>query len=173
VTDKVAEGGKKAAAVVNEPRGKAADALDSGADAVDHEGAQLPKPLNEYATDVKQGLSAAADYVRTHDAREMAGDAANSVSQYPIASLVLIGAVVIGGGLLIATALAQGDAEETSDAETAPSNSLLAVASNGLGPKASETVTRMRDAAFSLALTKAVDSIEDMFPGFREHFDKA
>ena len=50
---------------------------------------------------------------------------------------------------------------------------LFATASDGLGPKATDTVNRIRNAAFSMALAKTVDTIEEMFPGFREHFEKA
>jgi hypothetical protein len=177
VKGKVAEGGRKGAELVNEQRGNAAGALETAADAVERQGEQLPKPLNEYASDVKDGLTAAADYVRKHDAGEMADDAAKTISEYPMASLLLIGAAVVGGGFLIASLVAPRDGRERSGRETsgeaAASRSLLATASSGLGPKASETATRMRDAAFNMALTKAVDYIEEMFPGFREHFAKA
>ena len=98
-----------------------------------------------------QGLSAAATYVRKHDAGEMADDAMDTFRAYPVASLLVIGAAVVGGGILIASLLAQGDGEAKGG--NAEPSGLFAAASNGLGPKASETVTRMRDAAFALALT--------------------
>jgi hypothetical protein len=171
VTEQVTNGARRAVDAVNEQRGKAAQAIDTAAEAVDRQGERLPKPVNEYATDVKDGLHTAADYVREHDASEMAGDAVETVKAYPVISLLLVGAVVIGGGVLIASLLSQEEGDH-SDANDAQSKSLFAAASHGLGPKASETVTRMRDAAFNMALTKAVDTMEDLFPGFREHFEK-
>jgi GH25 family lysozyme M1 (1,4-beta-N-acetylmuramidase) len=31
---------------------------------------------------------------------------------------------------------------------------------------------RVRDAAISFALTKAIDTVDDMFPGFRDHYER-
>ena len=157
----------KAADAVNAQREQAADAIDTAAEAVDRQGKKLPKPLNEYAGDVKEGLGTAADYVRDHDVRDMADQAVRNAKDYPIASLLVLGAVVLGGGLLVASIVRH---ENDSSSGGQP---YLAAASNGLGPRATETVTRIRDAAFSMALKKAIDTIEEMFPGFREHFDKA
>jgi hypothetical protein len=48
----------------------------------------------------------------------------------------------------------------------------LASAASGLGPKATETVGRIRDAAFSFALDRAIDTVDELFPGFREHYER-
>jgi hypothetical protein len=155
----------KAVDAADAKRGQAADALDTAAGTVDEQGRDLPKPLSEYAGDVKDGLETAADYVRSHDVREMAGQAAKTANELPVASLLILSAVVLGGGLLVASMVRNDD--------DSGGRAYFSAASTGLGPKASATVTRIRDAAFSMALTKAIDTIEDMFPGFREHFDKA
>lgn len=170
VSEKAAEAGRTVSHAVNEQRRNVAQALDSASDAVDRRGQQLPKPLDQYADHVKDGLSGAATYVRKNDAGDMAEDALDTVREHPIPSLLVLGAVVVGGGLLIASLLAEGDG----DADNADgTKSLLSAAANGLGPKANATIIRMRDAAFNMALTKAVDAVEEMFPGFREHFEKA
>jgi len=41
-----------------------------------------------------------------------------------------------------------------------------------LGPRATETLGRIRDAAFGFALDRAVDKVDGMFPGFREHYER-
>jgi hypothetical protein len=157
----------KAADAADAKREQAADAIDTAAEAVDQKGKELPKPLNEYAGDVKHGLGTAADFVRDHDVQDMADQAVKTAKDYPVASLLLLGAVILGGGLLVAS-IVRNDNDSSSAGQP-----YLATASNGLGPKATETVTRIRDAAFSMALKKAIDTIEEMFPGFRAHFDKA
>jgi len=116
----------------------------------------------------KERLAAVADYVRDHDARAMADDAIHTARQYPFASLFIAGAVVVGGGLLVARLM-----HDSSGREGPRGRSLYETMSQGWGPKTTETVTRLRDAVFSVALLKAVDALEDAVPGFREHFDKA
>ena len=116
----------------------------------------------------KERLAAAADYVREHDARAMADDAIHTARQYPLASLFIAGAVVVGGGLVVARLL-----HSNSGPEGPRGQSLYETMSQGWGPKTTETVTRLRDAVFSVALFKAVVALEDALPGFREHFDKA
>jgi hypothetical protein len=49
----------------------------------------------------------------------------------------------------------------------------FAAATSGMGPKVTETLSRMRDAAFSFALAKALETVDEMFPGFREHYVRA
>jgi len=149
-------------------RGHVANALDSAADLVDREGKRLPAPLAEYADEGKERLTAAADYVRDHDGRQMARDAVGTVKEFPIASLLIAGSVVVGGGLLIARLLRNEGASDGSRAQ-----SLFGALSEGWGPKTTETVTRLKDAVFAVALMKAVDALEDSFPGFREHFERA
>jgi len=49
----------------------------------------------------------------------------------------------------------------------------LASAAHGLGAKGTEVLARFRDAAVAFAFAKAADTVEELFPGFREHFDNA
>ena len=90
-------------------------------------------------------------------------------SQHPVASLLVLGAVVIGGGLLVAMLRDHG-AEDGLGEFRGPRR--LAVVS-GMSPKVIQTVSRVRDAAFSFALAKAVDTVDEIFPGFREHYERA
>jgi hypothetical protein len=90
-------------------------------------------------------------------------------SQYPVASWLVLGAVVIGGGLLVAAMLRDHGAEDGLGEFRGPRR-LAAV--SGMSPKVIETVSRVRDAAFSLALAKAVDTVDEIFPGFREHYER-
>jgi len=169
VNEKAADAGRTVSNAVNEQRRNAAQGLDTASDAVNRNAQQLPKPFDQYANDVKDGLSGAASYVRQHDAGDMAEDALDTVRDHPFPSLLVLGAVIVGGGILIASLVSEG-AGETDNAHGA--KSLLTAAANGLGPKATATIIRMRDAAFNMALTKAVDAVEEMFPGFREHFEQ-
>jgi hypothetical protein len=89
-------------------------------------------------------------------------------SQYPVASWLVLGAVVIGGGLLVAMLRDHG--AEDGLGEFRGPRRLAAV--SGMSPKVIETVSRVRDAAFSLALAKAVDTVDEIFPGFREHYER-
>ena len=90
-------------------------------------------------------------------------------SQYPVASWLVLGAVVIGGGLLVAAMLRDHGAEDGLGEFRGPRR--LAVVS-GMSPKVIQTVSRVRDAAFSFALAKAVDTVDEIFPGFREHYER-
>jgi hypothetical protein len=90
-------------------------------------------------------------------------------SQYPVASWLVLGAVVIGGGLLVAMLRDHG--AEDGLGEFRGPRRLAAV--SAMSPKVIETVSRVRDAAFSFALAKAVDTVDEIFPGFREHYERA
>jgi hypothetical protein len=81
-----------------------------------------------------------------------------------------MGAVVVGGGMLIAAVLKGDGAARASGRSRGVMG--LAAASRGLGPKATETLSRIRDAAFSFVFDKAVDTVNEMFPGFREHYER-
>ena len=118
----------KAAEAADTKREQAADAIDTAAEAVDRQGKKLPKPVNQYAGGVKDGLETAADYVRDHDVREMADQAVKTAKDYPIASLLVLGAVVLGGGLLVA-----GMARNENDSSSGPA--VLRDGLERLGPK--------------------------------------
>lgn len=90
---------------------------------------------------------------------------------FPLAPLLVLGAVVIGGGILV-TAMLRDKAPEDGLGEFRRPRR-LSTAMSGMGPRVSETLSRMRDAAFSFALAKAIDTVDDMFPGFRDHYDRA
>lgn len=91
-------------------------------------------------------------------------------THYPVAALLVLG-VVIGGGILVA-AMARGDGRKNGLGEfSGPGR--FAAAVGGMSPKVIETFSRVRDAAFSFALDKAVDTVDEIFPGFREHYERA
>jgi hypothetical protein len=103
------------------------------------------------------------------DADEMGRDVMRAAATYPMTSLLVLSVVVIGGGMLVA-AMLRDDAAETSGRPGRPMR--LASAMSGLGPKGTETLSRIRDAAFSFAFDKAIDHVDVMFPGFREHYER-
>jgi hypothetical protein len=111
----------------------------------------------------------------TDQVENIGGNSAKGVddareSQYPVASLLVLGAVVIGGGLLVAAMLRDRGSDDGLGEFRKPRR--FAAAVTGMGPRVAETVSRIRDAAFSFALAKAIDTVDDMFPGFRDHYER-
>ncbi len=92
-------------------------------------------------------------------------------SPFPVASLLVLGAVVIGGSFLVAAMLRDHGREDGLGEFRRPRR--LAAAVSGMGPRVTDTLSRMRDAAFSFALAKAIDTVDEMFPGFRDHYERA
>jgi hypothetical protein len=92
-------------------------------------------------------------------------------SPFPVASLLVLGAVVIGGSFLVAAMLRDDEREDGLGEFRGPRR--LAAAMSGMGPRVTDTLSRMRDAAFSFALAKAIDTVDEMFPGFRDHYERA
>ena len=113
---------------------------------------------------VRERVAEAAD-----DAEDVGRDVMRAATAYPVASLLVLSAVVIGGSMLVA-AMLQDD--ERGDFRGSPRLTRLASAVSGLGPKATDILNRIRDAAFSFALDRAVDKVDGMFPGFREHYER-
>ena len=91
---------------------------------------------------------------------------------FRVAPLLVLGAVVIGGGILVA-AMLRHDGPEDGLGEFSRPRRLSAAVRSGMGPRVAETLSRVRDAAISFALTKAIDTVDDMFPGFRDHYDRS
>ncbi|HEY9462356.1 MAG TPA: hypothetical protein VIR54_04665 [Vicinamibacterales bacterium] len=89
---------------------------------------------------------------------------------FPLTSVLVLGAVVIGGGILVASMLRDDARKEGLGEFHRPSR--LASAVTGMGPRVTEALSRVRDAAISFALTKAIDTVDDMFPGFRDHYER-
>ena len=162
---------KKAGDAVDAKREKVADAIDDAANTVGEQGKKGARPVREYAETAKDKMGDAADYIRDTDAREMGRDAMNFARGYPVASLLILGAVVIGGSMLVASLLEDERAEIASGQAHRAMG--LSSAVKGLGPKGTETLTRVRDAAFGFALAKAVEAADELWPGFREHYEKA
>ena len=128
-------------------------------------GNRVPEPAKRSRA-AKGKLNEAADYVRDHDVEDMGRDAMDAASAHPVASLLVLSAVVIGGSLLVA-AMLRDDGPDSGESHRPRG---LASAATGLGPKGTETLTRIRDAAMSFALAKAVDAADEIWPGFREHY---
>jgi ElaB/YqjD/DUF883 family membrane-anchored ribosome-binding protein len=152
---------------LNRERERTADALDDAAEGVDRQKDNLSGRLDDYADSVKSAMGSTADYVRHNNARQMADDAATLVSDHPVASLLILGAIVAGGGLLLAGVM--GGQNESS----ASSGHLHARSSTVWGPKTAAVVSQFRDALFSLAVARTVQTVDEMFPGFKQHFEKA
>jgi len=161
---------KSAAHAVDDKKGQAADRLDEAADAVGEHGKGAPEPAPRYARATQEKLHEAADYVRDTDARQMGRDAMDTATSHPVASLLIVSAVVIGGSFLLAAVLRNEEADSQVGARRKAMG--LASAANGLGPKGIETLTKIRDAAFSFAMARAVDTAEQLFPGFRAHYER-
>jgi hypothetical protein len=161
----------KVAAGVDAKREQAAGAMDAAADRIGETGERAPEPARRYSRAAKDKLHQTADYVRDHDVEDMERDAAHAVREHAIGTLLVLGVVVVGGAILVAKML-EGEQPE-SYAEDSPRPMSLKSAASGLGPKGTETLTRIRDAAFSFVMAKAVEAADQAFPGFREHFDRA
>jgi hypothetical protein len=149
-------------------RKEGATVLDRAAHAIGDQAKRLPGALGEYADTAKEGITDAADYVRHTDAKDMMDDAVGTAKAHPITSILVLGAVVVGGGLLLANAMGKDSQSGESNGE-----SLFAKLSNGWGPEITDKVTHFRDSLFNFAITGVVDNLEQIVPGFRDHFDKA
>ena len=165
-----ASGAKSVADAVDDKKGNAADRIDDAADAVGEKGESAPAAAAPYARAAEERLHDAADYVRDTDARQMGRDAMDAATAHPVASLLLLSAVVIGGSFVVAALLKDGGPEGKAPDGRRPMG--LASAAHGLGPKGTETLMRIRDAAFGFALARAVDTAEQLFPGFRDHYER-
>lgn len=161
----------KVAAGVDAKREQAAEAIEGAADSIGEAGEHAPEPARRYSRAAKDKLHQTADYLRSYDVEDMERDAADAVREHAIGTLLVLGVVVVGGAILVAKVLDNERPE--SQAEDEPRSMGLKSAASGLGPKGTETLTRIRDAAFSFVLAKAVEAADQAFPGFREHFDKA
>ena len=130
---------------------------------------KVAESAKRYSSAAKDKLQDVADYVHDTDAEDMGRDLMHATTAHPVASLLVLGAVVIGGGILVAAMLHDDRANGSGESRGVMR---LASAAGGMGPRATETLSRIRDAAFSFALAKAVDTVDGMFPGFREHYER-
>ena len=106
----------------------------------------------------------------TADAADLGRELMGVAKAYPVVSLIVMGTVVVGGSLLVSRILQHGEPDDASGQSHRVMS--LASASSGLGSKGAETLGRIRDAVFSFVFAKAVDTVEDLFPGFREHYER-
>jgi hypothetical protein len=155
---------------IDSARERVADAADDAADTMGEKRKTASELARRYSRTAKDKLNDVADYVRDHDAEDMGRDVMRAATTYPVASLLVLSAVVIGGSLLVASMLHDDGSADSSRQSRRPMR--LASAVSGLGPRGTETLSRIRDAAFGFALHKAVDRLDGMFPGFREHYER-
>lgn len=155
----------------NAAREQVANSLDAAADGLDQKSKSAPDTAKRYARKAQDTLHGAAGYVRENDVRQMGQDAADTARANPLTSLFVLSAVVVGGGIVVA-ALVRNSGRPGFSQET-PRVVGLSSSATGIGRKGTETLSRIRDAAFSLALSKAVQAVDDIFPGFREHYERA
>jgi len=96
VTGKASELGQKAANTIDANRGSAAGSLDDAATALHDRVSSLPggEKVAHLANETADKLGATAQYVRTHDTKEMMADVEAFVKSHPGQSL--IAAAVIG-----------------------------------------------------------------------------
>jgi hypothetical protein len=161
-------GGKSAGDADNGKPGRGSKAVEDASEMVGDKSESAPHPDKRYSRAVNDKLHDAADYVHGTDVQEMGRDAINAAKAYPLASLLVLGAVVIGGSILVATLF-----DDDLHSDWSRKSLGLSSAASGLGPKGKENVIRIRDAAFGFALAKAVEMADNMWPGFKEHYDKA
>src|SRR5688572_8542347 len=154
---------------IDSVRERVADAADDAADAVGEKRKSASELARQYSRNAKDKLDDVADYVRENDAADMGRDMMRAATAYPVASLLVLSAVVIGGSLFVAAMLQDRRSVDASGESRRP---IRLAAVSGLGPRASETLGRLRDAAFGFALDKAVAKVDGMFPGFREHYER-
>jgi hypothetical protein len=170
VEDYAAGAAKNVGDALDAGREQLADATDDAADTMDEKRKSAPGTATRYSRYAKDKLHDAAEYVRDHDAEDMGRDVMRAATTYPVASLLVLSAVVIGGSMLVATMLRDNGHADSSGPSRRPMR--LASAVSGLGPRGTETLSRIRDAAVNFALDKAVDRVDGMFPGFREHYER-
>jgi len=163
--------GKSAGTPLDQTKGRAADVLDAAADTVGESGKKAPEPGKRYARAANERLHDTADYIRDTDPAQMGRDAMHAARAYPVVTLLALSAVVIGGSMVVAAMLKDTDSAHRAEGAGRRPRGLASVAS-GLGPEGVQTLTRVRDAAVKFVLTKAVDTVDEMFPGFRTHYDE-
>jgi hypothetical protein len=168
--DNAVSGAKRPGDGSTPSRNKASDVRQTAPETAGNEGQTRPPAADRAADAISQRVAGAASYVRDHDPSEVVDDAVRAAEEYPVAALLILTGVVIGGSLLAAHMLRPG---ETTKADASRARSVFAAASGSLGSQTSQTVTRIRDAVISMALMKAVDAIAEKFPEFRGHFEKA
>jgi len=142
---------------------------DDAADTMGEKSNSASETAKRYSRNATDKLNDVAEYVRDTDAEDIGRDVVHAATAHPVASLLVLSAVVIGGSMLVA-ALLQDDGADTSMGSRRPAR--LASAASGLGPRGAETLSRIRDAAFSFVFDKAVDKVDGIFPGFREHYER-
>ena len=169
--------GKNLSESTGAAREQVAESLDSAADSLGQTGNSAPEPAKRYSKKAQDKLHGAADYVRDTDVRQMGKDAADAATTHPLASLLVLSAVVLGGGMVVAALVRQSGrssfAHDSNFSQEGSRTMGLTSSATGIGRKGTETLSRIRDAAFSLALAKAVEAVDDIFPGFREHYERA
>ena len=117
------------------------------------------------AQTVNERVREATAYLRDHDIDDVVRDAVAVVRDNPLVVLLVFGGVILGGAAVIAS-LRQGGTESRE-------GSGMGTAHRVMGAKTHESLGRMREAAFSFALAKVIDSIDSNFPGFRDHFERS
>lgn len=150
----------------SEKQSRAMDAAPAS-DRIDDPSAAPPEEDRHATADTDDGadrLHQATAYLRDHDVDDVVRDAMAIVRDNPLVVLLVFGGVVLGGAAVVAS-LRQGGSGSSEGGMSTPRNLIDA--------KTYETLGRMRQAAFSFALAKVVDSIDHNFPGFREHFEKS
>jgi ABC-type transporter Mla subunit MlaD len=170
VKDFAAGAAKSVGDALDSGREQVANAMDDAADTMGEERKNAPESAKRYSRNAKDKLHDVADYVRDNDAEDMGRDVMRAATAYPVASLLALSAVVIGGSMLVAAMLQDDGPADASGESRRPMR--LASAVSGLGPRGTETLSRIRDAAFGFALDKAVDRVDAMFPGFRERYER-
>jgi hypothetical protein len=151
-------------AAVDATRAETVDTLDGSVKAIDRQTDRLAKPLDDYADSVRDGAAVSARYVRRNDPRDMAADVAGRVSKPPFVAGVVIGAALVGGGLLLGGFLRN---------RTGGLGQPVSALTNALGPRAGDAFALFRDALVSLAIARAVEAFDEALPGFKGHFERA
>lgn len=164
-------GGNTTSDAINSGHEHVADAQDDAADTNREKRTSALESATRYTRNATDKLHDAANYVRENDVEDMGRDAMRAATAHPMASLLVLSAVVLGGSMIVAALLQPDRHDDGSGQSRGPMR--LASAVNGLGPRGTETLNRIRDAAFSFLLAKAVDTVDGMFPGFREHYERA
>jgi hypothetical protein len=122
-------------------------------------------PVVDRMTDA---FDSAAQYLRDQPPSKIAGDVMRTAQRYPIPAMLIGTGLALGAGFFIAQLFRENSRLNGSARATGSESDR-----NERRSTTVTTIARMREAAISLALTKAVERIEERFPGFREHFEKA
>lgn len=132
-----------------------------------------PSPDHEPGVAPGEGARPAADD-RGASELDSPRRAAAAEGVHPAITFLVLGTFAVGGGLLVASMMrTTRRAPGHQVARGADGSPRCAALARAIGPKGTENLMHMRDALLSFALVKTAEKLNELFPGFHEHFESA